>query len=199
MGKRIFDLFFSLIGLVILSPLFLVIAMLIKLDSEGPIFFRQERVGLRGRLFNIYKFRTMAANAEKIGGQITVGQDSRITRIGRSLRRFNLDELPQLINVSKGEVSLVGPRPELPKYVELYSEEQKRVLSVKPGMTDYASIKFNKENEILAGSSHPEDDYVRKITPQKIILNLKYINDQSLLLDFKLILRTLNEILGEIR
>lgn len=199
MGKRIFDIFFSLVGLVTLSPLFLLIAMLIKLDSEGPIFFKQERVGLRGRLFNIYKFRTMAANAEKIGGQITVGQDSRITRIGHSLRKFNLDELPQLINVFKGEVSLVGPRPELPKYVELYSEEQKRVLSVKPGMTDYASIKFNKENEILAKSFHPEDDYVKKIMPQKIILNLKYINDRSILLDFKLILRTLNEILGEIR
>ena len=199
MGKRIFDLFFSLIGLVILSPLFLLIAMLIKLDSEGPIFFKQERVGLGRRLFNIYKFRTMAANAEKIGRQITVGRDSRMTRIGRSLRKFNLDELPQLINVFRGEMSLVGPRPELPNYVELYSEEQKRVLSVKPGMTDYASIKFNKENEILAESSHPEDDYVRKIIPQKIILNLKYIDDQSLLLDFRLILRTLNEIMGEIR
>lgn len=199
MGKRIFDLFFSITGLVTLSPLFLLIAMLIKLDSEGPVFFKQERVGLGGRLFNIYKFRTMAANAEGRGGQITVGQDSRITRIGRSLRRFNLDELPQLINVFKGEMSLVGPRPELPEYVELYSEEQKRVLSVKPGMTGYASIKFNKEAEILAESFHPEDGYLRNIMPQKIILNLKYINDQSLLLDFKLILRTLTEILGEIR
>ena len=199
MGKRIFDLFFSVTGLAVLSPLFLLIAVLIKLDSEGPIFFKQERIGLRGRLFHIYKFRTMAANTEKIGREITVGQDSRITRIGRSLRRYNLDEVPQLINVFKGEMSLVGPRPELPKYVELYSQEQKRVLSVKPGMTDYASIKFNKENEILAESLNPEDDYVRKIMPQKIIMSLKYINDHSCLLDFRLILGTLKEILGEIR
>ena len=199
MGKRIFDLLLSLIGLVVSSPLFLLLGMLIKLDSAGPIFFKQERVGLRGSLFNIYKFRTMAANADRIGRHITVGLDSRITRIGRYLRRFNLDELPQLINVSRGEMSLVGPRPELPKYVELYSEEQKRVLCVKPGMTDYASIKFNKENEILAKSFDPEDDYVRNIMPRKIILNLKYINDQSVLLDFKLILRTFKEILGEVR
>lgn len=141
----------------------------------------------------------MLANTKGEDRQITIGLDSRITRLGRILRKFNLDELPQLINVLKGEMSLVGPRPEVPKYVELYSEGQKKVLSVKPGMTDYASIEFNKENEILASSSHPEDDYVRKIMPQKIILNFKYINDRSILLDFKLILRTLREILGDVR
>ncbi len=199
MGKRIFDLFSSAVGLIILSPLFLLIAILIKLDSTGPVFFKQKRIGLKGKMFNIYKFRTMLANTKGEDRQITIGLDSRITRRGRILRKFNLDELPQLINVLKGEMSLVGPRPEVPKYVELYSEGQKKVLSVKPGMTDYASIEFNKENEILASSSHPKDDYVRKIMPQKIILNLKYINDRSILLDFKLILRTLREILGDVR
>ena len=199
MGKRIFDLFSSAVGLIILSPLFLLIAILIKLDSTGPVFFKQKRIGLKGKMFNIYKFRTMLANTKGEDRQITIGLDSRITRRGRILRKFNLDELPQLINVLKGEMSLVGPRPEVPKYVELYSEGQKKVLSVKPGMTDYASIEFNTENEILASSSHPKDDYVRKIMPQKIILNLKYINDRSILLDFKLILRTLREILGDVR
>lgn len=199
MEKRIFDLFFSAVGLIILGPLFLLIAILIKLDSTGPVFFKQKRIGLKGKMFNIYKFRTMLANTKGEDRQITIGLDSRITRLGRILRKFNLDELPQLINVLKGEMSLVGPRPEVPKYVELYSEGQKKVLSVKPGMTDYASIEFNKENEILASSSHPEDDYVRKIIPQKIILNFKYINDRSILLDFKLILRTLREILGDVR
>ncbi len=199
MGKRIFDLFSSAVGLVILSPLFLLIAILIKLDSTGPVFFRQKRIGLKGKMFNIYKFRTMLANTKGEDRQITIGLDSRITSLGRILRKFNLDELPQLINVLKGEMSLVGPRPEVPKYVELYSEGQKKVLSVKPGMTDYASIEFNKESEILASSSHPNDDYVKKIMPQKIILNLKYINDRSILLDFMLILRTLREILGDVR
>jgi len=199
MGKRIFDLFFSAVGLVILSLLFLLIAILIKLDSKGPIFFKQERIGLKGKVFDIYKFRTMFVNAEREDKQITIGLDPRITRLGRILRKFNLDELPQLINILKGEMSLVGPRPEVPKYVKLYSEEQRKVLSVKPGMTDYASIKFNKENEILAGSPHPENDYAKKIMPQKIILNLKYINNRSILLDFKLILRTLKEILGDVR
>lgn len=199
MEKRIFDLFFSAVGLIILGPLFLLIAILIKLDSTGPVFFKQKRIGLKAKMFNIYKFRTMLANTKGEDRQITIGLDSRITRLGRILRKFNLDELPQLINVLKGEMSLVGPRPEVPKYVELYSEGQKKVLSVKPGMTDYASIEFNKENEILASSSHPEDDYVRKIMPQKIILNFKYINDRSILLDFKLILRTLREILGDVR
>ncbi len=199
MGKRIFDLFSSAVGLVILSPLFLLIAILIKLDSTGPVFFRQKRIGLKGKMFNIYKFRTMLANTKAEDRQITIGLDSRITRLGRILRKFNLDELSQLINVLKGEMSLVGPRPEVPKYVELYSEGQKKVLSVKPGMTDYASIEFNKESEILASSSHPNDDYVKKIMPQKIILNLKYINDRSILLDFMLILRTLREILGDVR
>ena len=199
MGKRIFDLFSSAVGLIILSPLFLLIAILIKLDSTGPVFFKQKRIGLKGKMFNIYKFRTMLANTKGEDRQITIGLDSRITRRGRILRKFNLDELPQLINVLKGEMSLVGPRPEVPKYIELYSEGQKKVLSVKPGMTDYASIEFNKESEILASSSHPKDDYVRKIMPQKIILNLKYINDRSILLDFKLILRTLREILGDVR
>lgn len=195
MGKRIFDFFLSAVGLAILSSLFLLMAILIKLDSKGPIFFKQERIGLKGKVFNIYKFRTMLVNAEREDKQITIGLDPRITRLGRILRKFNLDELPQLINVLKGEMSLVGPRPEVSKYVKLYSEEQRKVLSVKPGMTDYASIKFNKENEILAGSSHPENDYVKKVMPQKIILNLRYINDRSILLDFKLILRTLKEIL----
>lgn len=199
MGKRIFDLFFSAVGLVILSLLFLLIAILIKLDSKGPIFFKQERIGLKGKVFDIYKFRTMLVNAEREDKQITIGLDPRITRLGRILRKFNLDELPQLINILKGEMSLVGPRPEVSKYVKLYSEEQRKVLSVKPGMTDYASIKFNKENEILAGSPHPENDYAKKIMPQKIILNLKYINNRSILLDFKLILRTLKEILGDVR
>ncbi len=196
LGKRIFDFFFSLIGLVFLSPLFILIGILIKFDSSGPIFFRQERIGLNGKKFRMYKFRTMAGDAEKKGMQITVGKDSRINRIGHYLRKFNLDELPQLINVLKGEMSIVGPRPEVPNYVELYTKEQKRVLSVKPGMTDYASLDFRKEDDLLGRTSDPEDFYIKEVLPKKLKLNLRYMEDQSFWLDMKLIFRTIGRIIA---
>ncbi len=194
MIKRLFDFSSSLAGLIVLSPLLLIIGLLIKLDSSGPVFFRQNRVGLHGKQFNIYKFRTMTAEAEELGKHITIGRDPRITRIGHFLRRSNLDELPQLINVLKGEMSIVGPRPEVPKYVELYTEEQRKVLSVKPGMTDYASIEFRNEDDMLASSSNPEEYYINELMPKKLTRNLEYINNQSLLLDIKLILETLKRI-----
>ena len=147
--KRIFDFLVSLIGIIILSPIFVIVSIAIKLDSRGEVLFLQKRVGRYGKEFNIYKFRTMVTNAEKIGKQITVGKDSRITRVGAFLRKFKIDELPQLFNVLKGDMSLVGPRPEVPKYVALYNEEQRHVLDVRPGITDMASLRYKDENDIL--------------------------------------------------
>jgi lipopolysaccharide/colanic/teichoic acid biosynthesis glycosyltransferase len=190
-GKRLFDLFWSTLGLLVLWPLFLIIAILIKLDDGGPVFYRQERVGYRGRPFKIWKFRTMIVNAEKVGKPLTVGRDPRITRVGYWLRKFKLDELPQLINVFLGEMSLVGPRPEVPKYVALYNAEQKRVLNLMPGITDPASIKFKDESELLAQASDPEKFYIEKIMPEKIRLNLEYAERATLWSDFLVILRTL--------
>ncbi len=189
-AKRIFDIIFSLFGLVVLSPLFLVIAFLIVLDSKGGIFFLQERIGRYGQPFKIFKFRTMYKDAEK-KGQLTVGsRDPRITKVGYWLRKTKMDELPQLINVLKGDMSFVGPRPEVKKYVDLYNEEQKQVLNVRPGITDFASIVFRNENDLLAGSNDPERLYVEKIMPTKLKLNMKYIEDRNLLLDVKIILKT---------
>lgn len=191
-AKRLFDLFWSILGLVILSPLFLVVAVWIKLDSAGPVFFRQTRVGRFEKPFRIYKFRTMVADAEKKGLQLTAGKDPRITPSGEVLRRTKIDELPQLINVVKGEMSLVGPRPEVPKYVEYYPDEAKKVVfSFRPGITDYAAILFRNENDILEGSEDPEKVYVQEILPEKVSLYLKYASGRSLWLDFLLILGTL--------
>ncbi|UAG19722.1 sugar transferase [Paraclostridium bifermentans] len=193
--KRIFDIGASFFGLVILSPILLLIAILIKIDSKGPVFFKQQRVGKNKKNFEIYKFRTMVTDAEKIGKQITIGNDSRITNVGKFIRKCKLDELPQLINVFKGEMSLVGPRPEVPKYVDLYDEYQEQILLVQPGITDYASIEFRNENDILGESSSPEETYIKDIMPTKIELNVKYIKNISLVEDFKLILKTIEVII----
>lgn len=189
--KRVFDLFLSAIGLMILFPLFGVIATLIKLDSKGPIFFKQERVGKDGEIFKIFKFRTMRVDGEDNGRQITVGNDIRITKIGKSIRKCKIDEFPQLINVFKGEMSLVGPRPEVPRYVGLYDEEQVQVLLLKPGITDYASIKFRDESEILGRSIDPEKEYIEHIMPMKLSLNLKYIDRISCFEDVRIIFQTI--------
>ncbi|CEN83680.1 sugar transferase [Paraclostridium sordellii] len=193
--KRIFDIAVSSMGLIVLLPILIVIAILIKLDSKGPVFFKQKRVGKNKKIFEIYKFRTMVTDAEKLGKQITVGADNRITKVGRFIRKYKLDEFPQLINVLKGEMSLVGPRPEVPKYVELYDIYQEQILLVQPGITDYASIKFKNESELLGCSNNPEKSYVEDIMPQKINLNMKYIKNISLFEDIKLVLSTILEIL----
>ena len=172
-----------------------VISLLIKVTSEGPIFYKQNRVGLKGKLFLIWKFRTMYINSESIGLPITIGdRDPRVTHFGFLLRKFKLDELPQLFNVLKGEMSLVGPRPEVEKYVMYYSDKQRKVLDVKPGITDMASIVFKNENEILSKFNQPEDIYIKEIMPQKIELNMSYINNRNVFLYFKIIVLTLKAI-----
>lgn len=190
MLKRLFDIFCSSIGLVILSPILLLLALLIKFESKGPVFFLQTRVGLNNKDFKLFKFRSMFMDAEK-RGQLTVGmRDPRITRIGYYLRKFKLDEVPQLLNVIKGDMSLVGPRPEVRKYVNLYNTKQMQVLSVRPGMTDYASIKFINENELLAQANDPEVFYISEIMPQKLELNISYIEQKGFFKDISLILKT---------
>lgn len=193
--KRGFDIFFSLLGLLLLSPVFLLISFSLKLDSKGPVFFKQVRVGKHGKEFKIFKFRTMVEDAEKKGMQITVGKDSRITRVGKFLRNNKLDELPQLINVLLGSMSFVGPRPEVPKYVNMYTNEQKIILLVRPGITDIASIEFIDENSILENRNNPEQAYINEIMPLKIELNMKYLRDISLWHDIKLIILTLIKII----
>ena len=179
------------LGLIVLAPFFLIIAILIKSNSKGPVFYKQDRVGKGGMLFKLFKFRTMKVGADRATA-ITVGhRDSRITPMGYYLRKFKLDELPQLINVLKGEMSLVGPRPELEKFVKLYDEQQRKVITVKPGITDYASIQFRNENALLEGKSDPVDFYIREIMPVKLDLNLQYIANQSFLTDLKIIGQTI--------
>jgi len=193
--SRLFDIICSGLGLLILSPLFLYIAIWIKLDSKGPVFYKQIRVGKNNRDFLLIKFRSMRIGSET-KGLITVGtRDPRITSSGYYIRKFKLDELPQLINVFKGEMSLVGPRPEVRKYVALYTEEQMKVLSVKPGITDYASIEYVDESALLAKSDNPDKTYLAKILPDKIKLNMKYINNKSTTEYFKIIFLTLFKIL----
>ena len=194
MLKRIFDIILSLFGLIILLPFMLIMAILIKLDSKGPIFFRQFRVTKNGREFKIFKYRTMKVGSDKYS-QITVGKDKRITKIGSFLRKYKLDEIPQLINVLIGDMSLVGPRPEVPKYVALYTDEQKEILKVRAGITDYASIEFSNENDLLASEEDPEKAYIKKVMPKKIELNKKYISEISMLTDIKIILLTIKKIL----
>jgi lipopolysaccharide/colanic/teichoic acid biosynthesis glycosyltransferase len=191
MIKRTIDFGVALAGLIVLFPFFLIVAALIKFDSPGPVFYRQERVGLQGKLFKVFKFRSMKIDSDK-SILITIGQrDPRITTMGYFLRKLKIDELPQLINVLKGEMSLVGPRPEVEKFVKLYNPDQVRVLSVKPGITDYASIKFRNENKLLEGKPDPIEFYVNEIMPEKLRLNLKYIDSQSLLTDIRIISKTL--------
>ena len=172
----------------------IIIAILIKLDSKGPIFFKQVRVTKNGREFKILKYRTMRVGSDKYS-QITVGKDSRITKVGDFLRKYKLDEIPQLINVLIGDMSLVGPRPEVPKYVALYTEEQRGILKVRAGITDYASIEFSNENDILANETDPEKAYIEKIMPRKIELNKKYLSEISVMTDIKIILLTIKKIL----
>lgn len=190
MIKRLFDIYFSALGLVILFPLFVLIALLIKSNSSGPVFFRQIRMGQGFRQFRIYKFRTMVVDAEQKGAQVSSGGDPRITSIGTVLRRYKLDELPQLVNVLLGDMSLVGPRPEVPRYVDAFREEYREVLSVKPGITDFASLEYKDENELLRGVENPEEKYLNEILPAKIEFYRKYIREQGLVTDVILIIRT---------
>ena len=194
MGKRLFDLMVATFGLVLLAPVFGVIALAIKLESPGPVFFRQERVGLRGRVFRIFKFRTMKVEASR-GPQITVSGDERITRVGGFLRHYKLDELAQLVDVFRGTMSLVGPRPEVPRYVEKYSAAQReRVLSVRPGITDFASLKFRHENDLLAQALDPEREYVDVILPEKLRVAVDYVDNASLATDLRVIGLTLRTV-----
>ena len=193
--KRLFDICFSLALIIVLLPLAIVVSLWIVFDDFGSPFFVQQRVGLGGKNFGLLKFRSMKKNAEA-KGQLTVGmKDNRITRSGYFIRKFKIDELPQLVNVFLGEMSVVGPRPEVPKYVLLYNEEQQNVLSIKPGITDFASIEYVRENELLSASSDPEKTYVEEIMPAKLELNLKYLREQSFLTDMKIILQTIKAIL----
>jgi lipopolysaccharide/colanic/teichoic acid biosynthesis glycosyltransferase len=193
---RFFDLLFSIIGLIFLSPLFIIISLWIKLDSSGPVFYVQTRVGRLGQDFKLLKFRSMHCNMEQ-SGLLTVGErDPRITRSGFFIRKYKLDELPQLINVLLADMSIVGPRPEVRKYVNLYTEDQKVVLLYKPGITDYASIVFRNENELLAGSENPEDLYISLIMPEKLRLNLEFVTDRKLSKYFKIICLTILSLSG---
>lgn len=195
MSKRLFDLVFSLSGLIILAPAFAFISILILLDSRGPIFYKQVRVGRNNADFKLFKFRTMRVDADKLG-LLTVGnRDPRITGIGYWLRKFKIDELPQLINVLIGNMSFVGPRPEVRKYVNMYSSEQQKVLSIKPGITDWASIQFSNENELLAKSSNAEQTYIEQIMPVKLNMNTEYMLKSNIVIDFKIILLTLKKII----
>jgi lipopolysaccharide/colanic/teichoic acid biosynthesis glycosyltransferase len=189
--KRLFDVIASSAGLVLLLPLLAVLAIVLKRESTGPVFYRGLRAGRYGKPFRIFKFRTMVVDADKIGGPTSSADDPRITRVGNFLRRYKLDEFPQLINVLKGEMSLVGPRPEVVQEVLLYTEEEKRLLEVRPGITDWASIRFRNEGEILRGSDDPHQAYREKIRPEKIRLGLEYVRSHSFMTDCKIIVNTL--------
>jgi lipopolysaccharide/colanic/teichoic acid biosynthesis glycosyltransferase len=193
--KRIFDIIFSIIGVALLSPILLPIALSIKVGSNGPIFFRQSRVGLRGKIFQIHKLRTMYVNSEKLG-KITIGEDKRITNLGKWLRKYKIDELPQLIDVLSGSMSIVGPRPEVREYVDIYpSDMREKILSVRPGITDLASIEMINESLIMAKYSNPHDAYINKIMPIKLNLCAKYVENRTIFLDVKIILLTFKNII----
>ena len=187
--KRFFDIVFSAFGMVLLSPLFMAAALFIKLDSKGPVFYRQERIGKDFKPFRIYKFRTMTADLQG-GPQITTGGDRRITRAGKILRKYKIDELPQLLNVFRGDMSFVGPRPEVKKYVDIFRADYAELLAVRPGITDPASVRYSKEEELLPQSDNWEDVYITRILPEKIGLSLNYARSHSLFTDLKLIVRT---------
>ncbi len=196
---RIFDFSFSLLGLILLSPFFLLIALIVKLSSSGPVFYTQPRIGLNGIEFNVIKFRTMLQHSDKLGLITVGGRDPRVTSIGYFLRKFKLDELPQLINVLVGDMSLVGPRPEVTKYVNLYTKEQRKIFSIRPGITDWASIHFRDENVILGLSTDPEKDYIEKIMPEKLNYNLIYLQNYGAEEYFKIIFCTLWHIVVPVR
>ena len=191
MIKRGFDLILSLIGLILASPILFYISQRIKLEDGGPVFFHGKRVGLHGKSFKICKFRTMVVNAQKVGGSSTADDDPRITRTGKLLRKFKLDELPQLINVLKGDMSIVGPRPEVERYTDLFTEKEKVILSVRPGITDWASIWNTDEGAILAGAEDPEQAYMELIRPTKLKLQMKYVRERSFWVDLKIIYLTI--------
>lgn len=193
--KRIFDIVMSGLGLICLSPLFLVLAVWIKCDSVGPVFYRQIRVGRGNKDFRLFKFRSMRPDSDKLGLITVGGHDPRVTRSGYYIRKYKLDEFPQLINVFVGDMSLVGPRPEVRKYVDLYTPEQLRVLNVRPGITSLASIRYRNENEILAKADDPDKAYVEQIMPDKIAIDLEYVENASLTNDIKLIFKTFGEII----
>lgn len=195
-AKRIFDLACVIPGLILLGPLLVLIALCVKFNSRGPVFFRQIRTGLKGKPFSILKFRSMVVDAERQGLQITASGDRRITHVGRILRKTKLDELPQLFNVLWGEMSLVGPRPEVPRYTDLYTPEQAEVLNFLPGITDPASIAFRHEESILAAAANPDEAYVREIMPAKIRINLDYQRKANVFTDCLVILQTFTSILS---
>lgn len=194
--KRIIDIIASSIGIVLLLPIFIIIYLIVVFESRGGGFYKQIRVGKNGNDFGLLKFRTMRSGSDKKGLLTVGGRDPRITRTGYYLRKYKLDELPQLLNVLIGDMSLVGPRPEVRKYVELYNEIQKKVLQIKPGITDFASIEFSNENEILGRAANPEKIYIEEIMPKKLELNLKYISEQSVWTDLKIIIRTIIKIVN---
>lgn len=195
MLKRLFDIFSSLIGLIILLPFLFIISIWIVIDSRGGVFYRQVRVGKNSKDFRLWKFRTMKTDSDKKGLLTVGGRDPRITGIGYYLRKYKIDELPQLLNVLVGDMSLVGPRPEVRKYVDMYSPEQLHVLDVQPGITDYASIEYSNENELLAKSADPEKTYIEEVMPAKLKLNMKYIEEKNFGTDLKIIFRTIGKIL----
>lgn len=192
MIKRFLDIFFSVLGLVICSPIFLVLSIVIKLESRGPVFYRGVRVGLHGKPFRIYKFRSMVTDAETLGASSTHQADPRLTRCGNYIRKFKLDELSQLINVFLGDMSFVGPRPEVQKFVDIYTEEEKQILFVRPGITDWSSIKFHNEGEIIEASGIPDADeaYEKLIRPEKLRLQMKYVKERNLWVDIKIVVST---------
>ena len=190
MMKRVFDVIVAAGGLLLLAPLLLLVSLLIKLDSPGPVFFTQERMGRKFRSFRIYKFRTMVPDAPRLGGKITAGADPRITRIGRYLRWTKVDELPQLLNVLKGDMSVVGPRPEVRQYVELFRSDYEEILQVSPGITDLASVHYRHEAQLLGRAENPEDRYVKEILPEKIKLAKEYLHRSSFFFDIVVLLKT---------
>jgi len=194
MIKRLFDISFAFVGLVFLCPVLIIIALLIKAESKGSVFFRQIRVGKNNKDFRIFKFRTMLDGSDK-KGLLTLGDnDSRVTKVGYYLRKYKLDELPQLINVLKGDMSFVGPRPEVRKYVDHYSDEDLRIFKIRPGITDYASIEFRDEAELLKDTVNPEETYIKEIMPKKLALNKKYVDNHTLIKDVSIILNTIKSI-----
>jgi lipopolysaccharide/colanic/teichoic acid biosynthesis glycosyltransferase len=189
MGKRLFDILVSSMGMVVASPILLICAMAIKLDSKGPVFYRGERIGRNGKPFFIYKFRSMIGNAENLGASTSNASDVRVTRVGRYIRKYKLDELSQLINVLKGDMSIVGPRPQVKWAVDLFTEEEKKILRLRPGLTDWASIRFNNEEEIIekSGYSNADEAYMKLIHPEKMRLQLKYLHERSFLTDLRIV------------
>ncbi len=193
--KRLFDIIASGMGLICLSPLFAVLAIWIKCDSQGPVFYRQVRVGRGNKDFSLFKFRSMRPDSDKLGLITVGGRDPRVTRSGYYIRKYKLDEFPQLINVFLGDMSLVGPRPEVRKYVEMYTPEQMKVLSVRPGITSLASIRYRNENDILAAAEDPDKCYIEQVMPDKLAIDLEYVKQATLLNDIRLIFSTFKEII----